>query len=59
MQCTIILPACIHEWPVLNRNIQVEINNQSLSYGREKKREEKENPFVHSLHSAVLKRSYH
>lgn len=31
VQCTVIHPACIHEWLVLNRNIQVEINNQSLS----------------------------
>ena len=31
MQGAIIRPAYIHEWPVLNRNIQVEINNQSLS----------------------------
>ena len=49
MQCTIILPACIHEWSGLNRNIQVEINNQSLSEGRKKEREEKENLLVHCI----------
>lgn len=49
VQCTIIHPACIHEWLVLNRNIQVEINNQSLRAG-------KKNPLMHSV---VFKRSYH
>lgn len=54
--CTIILFACIYEWRVLNRNIQVEINNQSSSQGRKKKRKRKS---IGALHSAVFKRSYH